>query len=112
MTLLVLLRARLFNEAAQSGSFLVAGMAALLGGGIQLAVDLSGQSLALLGVLLPVCLTASLAACVVGLFSGQRTLSPRLARLLDIVETTLLLSVVPLVLAVWGVYTALLELKA
>lgn len=110
--LLVLLRARLFREAAQAGSSLFTGLAVLLGAAVLLTVEFAGQRLPLLGVVLPVCLVVALIACAVGLFSGRRALNPRLARTLDTVETTLLLCVVPLVLAVWGVYTALLELKA
>ena len=43
---------------------------------------------------------------------GARPLNPRLARGLDLLETLLLLSVVPIGLAVWNVYTLLLELRA
>lgn len=110
--LLVLLRARLFREAAQAGSSLFTGLAVLLGAAVLVTAGFAGEQLPLLGVVLPVCLVMALVACAVGLFSGRRALNPRLARTLDIIETTLLLSVVPVVLAVWGVYTALLELKA
>ncbi|MEU7316438.1 type VII secretion integral membrane protein EccD [Streptomyces sp. NPDC007083] len=109
---LVLLRARLFREATQMAVALATGVAVLLGAAVLLLLDFAGRSLPLLGVVLPLALTIALAACAVGLFSGRRRINPRLSRLLDTVETLLLLAVVPLILAVWEVYTALLELKA
>ncbi|WP_016907975.1 type VII secretion integral membrane protein EccD [Streptomyces xiaopingdaonensis] len=109
---LALLRARLFREAPQTAVSLATGLAVLLGAAVLLVADFAGEVLPLLAVSVPVCLAVALVACAVGLYSGRRALNPRFARLLDAVETTLLLSVVPLVLAVWGVYTALLELKA
>ncbi|MEU2721527.1 type VII secretion integral membrane protein EccD [Streptomyces smyrnaeus] len=106
------LRARLFRETPQVAVALATGVAALLGAAVLLVLDFAGRPLPLLGVVLPLALTIALVACAVGLFSGRRTLNPRLSRLLDTVETLLLLTVVPLILAVWDVYAALLELKA
>jgi hypothetical protein len=45
-------------------------------------------------------------------WGGERQLNPKVARSLDILETMLLLAVVPIVLAVWDVYAALLEIRA
>ena len=47
-----------------------------------------------------------------GVWGGRRPLNPRLSRGLDVLETLLLLAVVPLALAVWDVYTMLLEIRA
>ena len=47
-----------------------------------------------------------------GRWGGRGPLNPRLARGADLLETVLLLSVVPIGLAVWNVYTLLLELRA
>jgi hypothetical protein len=74
--------------------------------------DRASQTTPLLGVVLPVVLTVSLIAGGVGLAAGRRRLNPRLARTLDILETLLLVAVVPLALAVWEVYGALLNMRA
>ncbi|WP_214368457.1 hypothetical protein [Pseudonocardia sp. H11422] len=66
----------------------------------------------LLGGAAPTPLGLATAAGVLGVWAGRESVNPRLARALDLVETLLLLAVVPLVLAVWEVYTALLELRA
>ncbi|WP_070198164.1 type VII secretion integral membrane protein EccD [Streptomyces oceani] len=110
--LLALLRARLFRDAVQVGTALAAGLAVLLGGAVLVVVRFTGETMPLLGAALPICSVVALTACAVGLLSGRRTQNPRLARVLDTVETMLLLALIPLVLAVWDVYTALLELKA
>ena len=44
--------------------------------------------------------------------SGRRPPGARLSRGLDVLETLLLLAVVPVALAVWDVYTRLLEIRA
>jgi hypothetical protein len=49
---------------------------------------------------------------VIAVRSGDGPLDAKVARSLDTVETLLLLALVPIVLAVWDVYTTLLELRA
>ncbi|MFD9847915.1 type VII secretion integral membrane protein EccD [Streptomyces parvus] len=110
--LLALLRARLFRATAQVGTAVLAGLAVLCGAVVCGVLRFAGGEVPLLGVLLPLCSLVAVVACAVAVFSGRRGLNPRLARTLDGVETLLLLAVVPLVLAVWNVYTALLELRA
>ncbi|PCG81340.1 type VII secretion integral membrane protein EccD, partial [Streptomyces sp. WZ.A104] len=110
--LLALLRSRLFRATAQVGAAVAAGLAVLCGAVVCAVLRFAGGPVPLLAVLLPLCFVVAVVACAVAVFSGRRGLNPRLARALDSVETLLLLAVVPLVLAVWNVYTALLELRA
>jgi hypothetical protein len=63
-------------------------------------------------VLAPALAGIALLAAVIGGLSGRRQATPRLARGLDVLETTLMLSVVPLALAVWDVYRTLMDLRA
>ncbi|MFE7136679.1 type VII secretion integral membrane protein EccD [Streptomyces sp. NPDC057644] len=108
---LLLLRARLFRSAGQVGAAVVAGLAVLGGAAALTVVRSAGDPTPLLTVLLPSCCVAALVACAVVLLS-DRQLNPRLARTLEGIETVLLLAVIPLILAVFDVYTALLELRA
>ncbi|WNF25946.1 type VII secretion integral membrane protein EccD [Streptomyces sp. C11-1] len=110
--LLALLRSRLFRATAQVGAAVAAGLAVLCGAVVCVVLRFAGGPVPLLAVLLPLCFVVAVVACAVAVFSGRRGLNPRLARALDSIETLLLLAVVPLVLAVWNVYTALLELRA
>ncbi|NJQ15711.1 type VII secretion integral membrane protein EccD [Streptomyces bohaiensis] len=112
LLVLVLLRSRLFKDAAQALIPLVTAVVGVAGAGFFLVSALAGRAPALLGVTLPVALVVALVAGVVGLLSGRRTPNPRALRALDLLEAAVLLSVVPLVLAVWGVYGALLNLTA
>jgi hypothetical protein len=66
----------------------------------------------LLGAVAPAALGLAALAGAFGIWGGERRLNPKVARALDIGETTLLLAVVPIVLAVWNVYTTLLEIRA
>jgi hypothetical protein len=66
----------------------------------------------LLGIAAPVALVLAAVAGGFGRWGGRAPLNPRLARSLDLLETLLLLAVVPIGLAVWNVYTLLLELRA
>ncbi|MCX2968566.1 MULTISPECIES: type VII secretion integral membrane protein EccD [Streptomyces] len=109
---LLLLRARLFREAVPVGAALAAGLVVAVGAVVVAVGGRTGETVPLLGVVLPVCLLVALTACAVAVLSGRRTLNPRLARTLDVLETLLLLAAVPLVLAVWDVYVTLLELRA
>ncbi|ONK16066.1 type VII secretion integral membrane protein EccD [Streptomyces sp. MP131-18] len=112
LTALILLRARLFRERGQVATALVTAFSGAAGAAVFTVADRAAQTAPLLGVLVPVVLTAALAAGGVGLAAGRRRPNPRLARTLDVLETTLLVAVVPLALAVWEVYGALLNLRA
>jgi type VII secretion integral membrane protein EccD len=112
LTALTLLRARLFRDRGQVATALVAALAATAGAAVFTVADRAAQTAPLLGVLLPVVLTAALVAGGVGLAAGRRRPNPRLTRALDVLETTLLVAVVPLALAVWEVYGALLNMRA
>jgi uncharacterized membrane protein YfcA len=112
LIVLMLLRARLFKERGQVATVLVAAFVTVAGAAVFIVADRASQTTPLLGVVLPVVLTVALAAGAVGLAAGRRRLNPRLARTLDILETLLLVAVVPLALAVWEVYGALLNMRA
>ncbi|WP_062214962.1 type VII secretion integral membrane protein EccD [Streptomyces sp. NBRC 109706] len=107
LTALMLLRTRLFRESWQVATALVSALVAVAGAGAWTVADRASQGLPLLGFVLPLALVAGCVALAAGRYRGN----PRLARTLDALETLLLVSVVPLVLAVWGVYGALLDLK-
>uniref|UniRef100_UPI0027D95775 type VII secretion integral membrane protein EccD n=1 Tax=Streptomyces otsuchiensis TaxID=2681388 RepID=UPI0027D95775 len=111
LLVLVLLRARLFKDAAQALIPLVTALLATAGAAAFTVLRLVGESVPLLGVVMPVALLVALVSGAVGLFAGRQRLNPRASRGLDMLETTILLSVIPLVLAVWGVYGTLLDLK-
>jgi type VII secretion integral membrane protein EccD len=112
LTVAMLLRARLFKELGQVATALVTAFAAACGVAVFTLADRAAHAGPLLGVVLPVVLTIALAAGGVSLAAGRRRLNPRLARTLDALETLMLLAVVPLVLAVWEVYGALLNARA
>ncbi|MDT0341289.1 type VII secretion integral membrane protein EccD [Streptomyces litchfieldiae] len=112
LTVLMLLRARLFKELGQVATALATALAAAAGAAVFTVTDRAAQTAPLLGVLVPVVLTVTLVAGGVGLAAGRRRPNPRLARTLDVLETTLLVAVVPFVLAVWEVYGALLNMRA
>ncbi|WP_084897330.1 type VII secretion integral membrane protein EccD [Streptomyces sp. CB03238] len=112
LALLTLLRARLFKEFAQVLIPLAATAVMFLGAAAVVITGQRGEQPALVAVALPICLVVAAIAATVAMLSGRRGLNPRLARTLDVCETTLLLSVIPVVLAVFEVYTALLKLKA
>ncbi|NJP68345.1 type VII secretion integral membrane protein EccD [Streptomyces spiramenti] len=112
LLVLVMLRSRLFKDATQALIPLVTALVAVAGAAGFLVLRFEGRSLPLLGVILPVALIVALIAGAVGLLAGRRTPNPRALRGLDMAEAGVLLSVVPLVLAVWGVYGALLDLTA
>ncbi|TDC22462.1 type VII secretion integral membrane protein EccD [Streptomyces sp. 8K308] len=112
LTLLMLLRARLFREVGQVATASVTAFLAAVGAAVYTVVDRWAQTAPLLGVVLPAVLTIALAAGGVGLAAGRRRPNPRLVRALDVLETLLLVAVVPLVLAVWEVPGTLLNLRA
>ena len=109
---LLVLRGRLFRRRAQVGAPLLAA-AVVFAAGLHAATSTWASDAAiLLGVVAPVALLLAAVAGGFGRWAGRGPLNPRLARGLDLLETLLLLSVVPIVLAVWNVYTLLLELRA
>ncbi|MGP4113361.1 type VII secretion integral membrane protein EccD [Streptomyces sp. 4N509B] len=112
LTLLTLLRARLFRETTQTVTAVVTALVAAGGAAVVTVLDRASQAVPLLGLTLPVTLTVALVAGTVAVAARRHRLNPRLARAMDVLETTLLLAVVPLVLAVWEVYGALLNLRA
>jgi type VII secretion integral membrane protein EccD len=111
LVLLILLRARLFKDAAQAVIPLVTAVLTAAGAMTFLVLALAGERVPLLGVVLPGALLVALISGLTGLFAGRRPVNPRASRSLDMLESALLLSVVPLVLAVWDVYSALLNFR-
>jgi type VII secretion integral membrane protein EccD len=111
LTALVLLRARLFRQARLAAVPWVAGAVVLLGAAGILATRYVGDAGTLLGAVAPVALGIAVAAGGVALASGRFRTDPRLSRTLDVVETVLLLSTIPLVLAVWNIYSAVLDIN-
>lgn len=104
------LRSRLFSDRAQVLAPMIAtgvALAAIIG---TLVAKYAGDDLRLVGFLLPVLVVCGLGAGTAAVASRHTGTSPRGSRLLDVAETILLVSVVPLVLAVWNVYSDLLEL--
>ncbi|WP_438363663.1 type VII secretion integral membrane protein EccD [Streptomyces marincola] len=111
LVVLTLMRARLFVEAGQRAVPLATALLSAVGAAAFLLAGRTGESLTPLGVALPLALVTALVAGCVALFAGRYQVNPRLSRAADILETTVLLSVVPLALAVWEVYSALLNLR-
>jgi hypothetical protein len=91
---------------------LVAAAVALVAGAAAAATTFAPSAPILLGTVAPVALVLAALAGAFGVWGGERQLNPKVARSLDILETMLLLAVVPIVLAVWDVYAALLEIRA
>jgi type VII secretion integral membrane protein EccD len=112
LAVLGLLRGRLFRERAQVATAAVAAIVTLVAGTAIMVVRYGGDDARLLGVIAPVLVGIALFAAVVGGLTGRRPPTPRIARLMDVLETMLMLAVVPLALAVWDVYHALLNLRA
>lgn len=103
----MLLRARLFRYTSQVSSSLVAGLSALVLLGVGLALDFPADG----NAVRTVWLTASfgLAAMLVigiGLTVPNKGVTPFWARFLEILETFVLLTLIPLCLAVMNVYSA------
>jgi hypothetical protein len=107
-----LLRGRLFRERAQVATAAVAAVVALVVGTVIMVLRYAGDDDRLLGAVAPVLVAIALLAAVVGGVTGRRPATPRLTRGLDLLETLLMLAVVPLALAVWDVFRALLDLQA
>jgi type VII secretion integral membrane protein EccD len=111
LTALVLLRTRLFRQARLACVPWVAAAVILLAAATTVTVRNAGDSVALLGIVAPVALGVAAAAGGVALASGRFRADPRLSRTLDVVETVLLLATIPLVLAVWNIYSAVLDIN-
>ena len=109
---LLLLRSRLFARRMQIAAPLVAAAVVFLAGVYATVTTWAGNGAVLLGVVIPLALVLAMVAGGFGRWGGRGPLNPRLARSLDLLETLLLLAVVPIALAVWNVYTLLLELRA
>jgi ESX secretion system protein EccD len=109
---LLVLRARLFRRRSQVAAPLVAAATALVAGASAATTAWAPSAPVLLGAVAPVALGLAAAAGAFGVWGARKRLNPRMARALDLLETLLLLSVVPMILAVWDVYTALLEIRA
>ncbi|MCF6524905.1 type VII secretion integral membrane protein EccD [Streptomyces sp. JJ36] len=114
----MLLRARLFRYTAQVGCALVAGLAAIALLGLGLALNPSADMVAAFVTgddsalsLRTIWLTAALAfsaalVTAIGLIVPSKGVTPFWARFLEIFETFVLLTLVPLCLAVLEVYSA------
>lgn len=109
---LLLLRARLFRRRSQVAAPLLAAAVALVAGAVAAAATWTTSAPILLGAVAPTALALAAVAGAFGVWGGHQQLNPKVARGFDLVETLLLLSLVPIILAVWDVYTTLLELRA
>lgn len=98
-----LFRARLFTGRTQRASLLVAGSIALLAATVAGALDAHGTARVLVYVV-PADLLAIVLFALAVVLPGRRY-SPSVARAADLLETLLVLSVIPLALAVMGVYS-------
>jgi type VII secretion integral membrane protein EccD len=112
LLLLILLRSRLFRDAGQARMPWIAGSVILFGTAWTLAFRYAGNTGVLLGAVAPAAIVIVAVAGVAALASGRHKTSPRFSRMLDVCETVLLLGTIPLILAVWQVYPALLDIKA
>ncbi|WP_375484678.1 type VII secretion integral membrane protein EccD [uncultured Jatrophihabitans sp.] len=104
---LIMLRGRLFAARLPVLVSVVAGAAALLG---YAAIELLRHDTLPLAVTAAVAGGLGLVALAVGSTAGRWEATPRQRRLLDLLETLLLVAVAPLVLAVWDVYTKIFHL--
>jgi type VII secretion integral membrane protein EccD len=109
---LVVLRARLLRHRAQVAAPLAAVGAVFAAGMAAAAFRGAPSGTFVLVVVVPIALLLAALAAAVGVWGGRHPLNPRLSRSLDLLETVLLLAVVPIGLAVWDVYTLLLEIRA
>jgi type VII secretion integral membrane protein EccD len=109
---LLVLRARLFRRVPQAAAPLVAAAVALTAGAFAATRAWAPDAPVLLGAVAPVALVVAALAGLLGVRGIHGGPNPKAARSLDTLETVLLLSVVPIALAVWDVYGALLEIRA
>ncbi|UNS99335.1 type VII secretion integral membrane protein EccD [Streptomyces tubbatahanensis] len=103
----MLLRARLFRYTSQVASSLVAGLAALVLLGVGLAGDFPAGGDALRTVWLSAALAVGAVLVIaIGLTVPNKGVTPFWGRFVEILETFVLLTLVPLCLAVMDVYSA------
>ncbi|GAA3304272.1 type VII secretion integral membrane protein EccD [Dactylosporangium vinaceum] len=110
LALLLLIRARWFLGLRQRLPLLIAGSAAL--GAVALAGFLATSAMQRLTLVLGTLIVLAIISVGFGLAGAGRRISPVWARVLDILETTLIVSVVPLVLWVCNLYAWVRSLKA
>jgi type VII secretion integral membrane protein EccD len=102
LALLLLIRARWFRGLGQRLPLLIAGSAAL--GAVALAGFLATAAMQRLTLVLGTLIALAVISVGYGLAGAGRRISPVWARVLDIVETVLIVSVVPLALWVCDLY--------
>lgn len=102
--IITLLRSRLFTGRAQRVVLLTGGTIALLAVLVTAAADAEGNE-RILAYIAPAIVVAVVLVAFAVTLPGRRY-SPSLSRIADIVESLLVLSVIPLALAVMGVYGA------
>lgn len=101
----LLLRARLFTGRAQRALLLTAGVAAPTAVLVAASVEASGLG-RILAFAIPAIVVAVILLALAAVLPGRRY-APPWSRAADVVETLLVLSVIPLALAVMGVYGAI-----
>ncbi|MDT0202163.1 type VII secretion integral membrane protein EccD [Nocardioides sp. AE5] len=105
---ITLLRARLFSGRSQRLALLLAALVCGWAVCLNLAAD-SGATTRLLAVVLPVAGLALLMFALVVVLPGRRYAPPS-GRMADIVESLLVLAVLPLILGIIGVYSEIREM--
>jgi hypothetical protein len=105
---LVLLRSRLFAARQPVFVGIAAAVVALIGLAATTIPDATQRELVVTALVSAV---VAIGALVVGVTAGRWTASPRQRRLVDVLETLLLVSVAPVVLGVWRVYSTLFHLN-
>lgn len=104
---LVFLRTRLYAARQPVLIAVIAAAAASLGIGVWSLTSSGERALAITAIVAAV---LAVAALVVGVTAGRWEPSPRQRRLVDLIETLLLVAVAPLVLGVWDVYSTIFHL--
>lgn len=104
---LVFLRTRLYAARQPVLISVVAAVVACAGVGVWALTTAGVRPLKVAAVVAGV---LALGALIVGLTAGRWEASPRQRRLVDMIETLLLISVAPLVLGVWDVYSNIFHL--
>jgi hypothetical protein len=95
-------RARLFTGMVHRWSMLLAGWGSALAVWAGVAMD-SDPLIRLLAVVLPACVVVLVLLALVVVLPGRRYTPPS-SRAADVIEALLILSVLPLILAIIGVY--------
>jgi type VII secretion integral membrane protein EccD len=108
--MILLLRGRLYTGRGQRGALLIAGVVVLIALATSVAIELSPTA-RLLALAIPAVLIAAV-VFVLSEWLPARRLAPPWGRGADLLETALVLAVVPLVLAVMGVYGAIRDLTS